>query len=492
MRRVSGARDDRDAASPERGDPLGPYLRHERVAFSADDEEWLPDCRQLRLRPVPERGTCGHDKPTWPEPRVVAGDDREQRRRLARAVDQKPCAVPEPRAVRRIHRRTDENERRGELRSARAKVDRKLTPERVGDQRHAPEAFGLNERSEKVCERFDPRHVPRAAARSPAGKLGDEHTPPLRQLLRERHEVTRRDADPVHEHARRSSACAGLEKVKPLAGRVDVARAHRRIVAPDAAFYAAVVPEGDSLARAARRLEALVGDRVEVEAPHPRAAVKRIAERLDGRRLLAVEAAGKNLLLRFEDDVVLRSHLRMSGRWTVRPKGARLVGRPWLVLRGAEREAVLWHGPVLELDDRAVRRLGPDILAEPPNLEMMLSNLRSNRDREIGEALLDQRLVAGVGNLWKAESLWEARISPWRRVRELNDGELRSVLEAAHQLMSASAETRSERRSVYKRAGRACRRCGTRIRSRGQGDANRTAYWCPRCQEGEAGRSAYG
>ena len=86
------------------------------------------------------------------------------------------------------------------------------------------------------------------------------------------------------------------------------------------------------MARAARRLQVLVGERVEVETPHPRAAVKQLAQRLDGRRLLGVEAAGKNLLLRFEDGIVLRSHLRMSGRWQVHARGSKLVGRPWLVL----------------------------------------------------------------------------------------------------------------------------------------------------------------
>src|SRR5947209_19786307 len=116
------------------------------------------------------------------------------------------------------------------------------------------------------------------------------------------------------------------------------------------------MPEGDSLARAATRLQALVGERVEVETPHPRAAVKRLVERLDGRRLLGVEAAGKNLLLRFEDGVVLRSHLRMSGHWQVRARGSKLFGRPWLVLPGAGREAVLWNGPGLELHNRALRQ----------------------------------------------------------------------------------------------------------------------------------------
>jgi endonuclease-8 len=251
------------------------------------------------------------------------------------------------------------------------------------------------------------------------------------------------------------------------------------------------VPEGDSLARAARRLQVLVGERVEAQAPHPRAAVKGVAERIDGRRLLAVEATGKNLLLRFEGGVVVRSHLRMSGRWSVRARGTKLVGRPWLVLRGAEREALLWNGPVLELDDRAVRRLGPDILDEPPQLAAMVANLRRDPGRAVGDALLDQRCVAGIGNLWKAEALWEARVSPWRSVRDVTDEELHAVLQAAHELMAASAKTGRERRAIYNRPGRACRRCGTPIRSRGQGDDNRTAYWCPACQAGEEPKTAY-
>jgi endonuclease VIII len=242
------------------------------------------------------------------------------------------------------------------------------------------------------------------------------------------------------------------------------------------------MPEGDSLARAARRLQVLVGERVEVETPHPRAAVKRLAERLDGRRLLGVEAAGKNLLLRFEDGVVLRSHLRMSGHWQVRARGSKVFGRPWLILRGAEREGVLWNGPVLELDDRVLRRLGPDILAKPPDLDAIIANLRGDPRRAIGDALLDQRLVAGVGNVWKAEALWEARVSPWRPVADVSDDELVAVLHAAHELMIASVESGRGRRAVYNRAGHGCRRCGTPIEARGQGDDNRTAYWCPACQ----------
>ncbi len=246
------------------------------------------------------------------------------------------------------------------------------------------------------------------------------------------------------------------------------------------------MPEGDTLHLAARRLQVLVGERVEVETPHPRAAVKGLAERLDGRRLEHVEAVGKNLLLRFEGGLVLRSHLRMSGRWRVERRGAKRGGKPWLVLRGADHEGVLWSGAVLELvREDSTRRLGPDILGDPPELDGMLSRLRAEpQDRELGDALLDQRLVAGIGNLWKAEALWEARTSPWRRLDDLRDDELRTVLEAAHTLMRASLAGGRQPRHVYRRAGRACRRCGGIVRSSPQGLHARTAYWCPGCQVG--------
>jgi endonuclease VIII len=242
------------------------------------------------------------------------------------------------------------------------------------------------------------------------------------------------------------------------------------------------MPEGDSLHRAARRLQVLVGETVEVESPNPRAAATGVAEQLDGRRLEGVEAVGKNLLLSFEGGLVLRSHLRMSGRWTVRARGSVTRGRPWLVLRGRGREAVLWGGPVLELNKRAVRRLGPDILARPPDFDRMVANLRHAGGREVGDALLDQRLVAGIGNMWKAEALWRAGVSPWRPVDGTSDVELRAVLEEAARLMRRSVDTGREERTIYRRAGRLCPRCQGPIESRGQGDANRTAYWCPTCQ----------
>jgi endonuclease-8 len=243
------------------------------------------------------------------------------------------------------------------------------------------------------------------------------------------------------------------------------------------------MPEGDALHRAAERLRALVGDRVAVESPHPRAAALRIAERLDGRRLERVEAVGKNLLLTFEDGLVLRSHLRMKGRWQVGTAGAGIRGLPWLVLRGSRCQAILWHGPVLELarstGHAAVERLGPDIMASPPELPAMVARLRAaDQLRETGEALLDQRLVAGIGNMWKAEALFAAGISPWRRLGELSDDDIRRVLEEASRLMREGRRVRS----VHRRAGLPCHACGSAIASRPQGDAARTAYWCPACQ----------
>jgi endonuclease-8 len=246
------------------------------------------------------------------------------------------------------------------------------------------------------------------------------------------------------------------------------------------------VPEGDALHRAARRLQPLVGQRLEVEAVHPRARATQIAERVDGRRLESVEAIGKNLIFRFEGGLVMRSHLRMSGRWSLRPRGEERRGTPWLVLRGDRYEGVQWNGPVLELHTRAIAQLGPDILAKPPDVDTMLGRLRaSDGTRWLGEALMDQSVVAGIGNMWLAESLWEARISPWRRVRDVSDAERRLALDTAARLMRDALDGRRSSHRVYRRAGRPCPRCRTRIRSWGQGDANRMTYWCPTCQVGE-------
>jgi endonuclease VIII len=246
------------------------------------------------------------------------------------------------------------------------------------------------------------------------------------------------------------------------------------------------VPEGDSLARVARRLQVLVGERVEAESPNPRAQVKHVAERIDGKRLDAVRADGKNVFLTFEDGTVVRSHLKMKGRWWVHERGRNLGdGAPWLVLRGRTHEAVLWHGPVLELAARPRRALGPDILERPPRIDAMRANLRSlPQSMLLGEALQVQRAVAGIGNMWMCEALWDARVSPWRTLADVADAELDSALRAAARLMRASVDGEVTRKRVHRRAGRGCARCGTPIRSWPLGSAARTAYWCPSCQHG--------
>jgi endonuclease-8 len=244
------------------------------------------------------------------------------------------------------------------------------------------------------------------------------------------------------------------------------------------------MPEGDSLHRIARRLQVLVGERVEAESPNPRGLATGVARAVDGRVLESVDAVGKNLLLRFAGNVVVRSHLRMTGRWRVRqPGGSPQRGAPWLVLRTSEWEASQWNGPVLAIGTAPVRELGPDLLAPETDTSAIVARLRrADPSRLVGEALLDQRLVAGIGNVWLAEMLWQARVSPWARLGDVSDEELTAALGWVREAMTASVAGRRSRRAVYRGAGRGCPRCGDVIRSGGLGEANRTAYWCPTCQ----------
>ena len=217
------------------------------------------------------------------------------------------------------------------------------------------------------------------------------------------------------------------------------------------------MPEGDALHRAARRLQVLAGQRVEVETPHPRAAGKQLAERLDGRLLESVEAVGKNLLLHFEGGLVLRSHLRMTGRWRVEPRGSTRAGRPWLVLRGADHEAVLWNGPVLELgrgNGVARRSARTSSRARPRSSRCSRVSAPCRRSVRSATRSLDQRLVAGIGNMWKAEALWDVRVSPWRPLADVERRGAAAVLEAAHEKMRAGVEGTRPLRHVYRRAAR--------------------------------------
>jgi len=252
------------------------------------------------------------------------------------------------------------------------------------------------------------------------------------------------------------------------------------------------VAEGDTILRLARRFEAtLLGETVEASAPNPRGKAARI-EQLDGRTLEGVESRGKHLLLDF-GELSLHSHLGMSGGWHFYRPGSRWR-RPrssaWAVLSNGAWEAVQFGGPTLQVSPTArlrrnpqLTRLGPDILAEGFDQDAVIAAMRADPTRGLGDALLDQHLVAGIGNIFKSEACFAARVDPWRRIGDLDDEELRTVLTAAREQMLSAVE-RGDRHQfrIYKRRQSVCPSCRGPVSSRGQGDANRTTYWCPRCQ----------
>jgi endonuclease-8 len=257
------------------------------------------------------------------------------------------------------------------------------------------------------------------------------------------------------------------------------------------------VAEGDTIHRTARRLEKALAGReiVEVSVPNPQSPLRRQTARLDelrGRRLTSAEARGKHLFLRIEGDLVIHSHLGMRGSWRIRPPG-RLAAEDrgaWAVLSVPEAAAVQLGGSHLLLRTEAeiradprLRRLGPDVLAEGFDAQTGVAALRgTGQTRQIGEALLDQNILSGIGNIYKCEACWSSRVDPWSVLADVDDAELQRLVIEVAALMRYGVETGRPPRSVYRRAGRPCPRCGTRIASRGQGDANRTTYWCPSCQ----------
>jgi endonuclease-8 len=239
----------------------------------------------------------------------------------------------------------------------------------------------------------------------------------------------------------------------------------------------------------------LVGRAVEVTHTHARLRRDRWQERLSGHVVTSVDTHGKNLFVFFDNDLLLHSHLRMTGVWDVRPAGGRWrrsPSRAWLVLRAGEQEAVQYDGPVLELMTTARRRfdqrlaaLGPDILAAEFDAGSFLRRLRStDQGRPLGDALLDQRILAGIGNLWKAESCWEAQLDPWRTVGSVSDEQALALVEGIRprMLLSGTQGHRAVRARIYRHAGEPCPRCGSPLAARGQGDQNRITYWCPGCQ----------
>ncbi len=259
------------------------------------------------------------------------------------------------------------------------------------------------------------------------------------------------------------------------------------------------MPEGDTIHYAAGRIRPVLEGHVpdELATPHPRFGRDRWPERLAGRAVRSVDAHGKHLFLRFEGDLTIHSHLRMTGSWRVVPDGRRWPkpGRQaWLVVRATGHEVVQFNGPVLELMTESRTRfdgrlagLGPDILAPEFDADGYLRRLREDDPtRPIGDAVLEQRTIAGIGNLWKVEACFEAGIDPWRPTGKVSDDEALAIVAAARPRMqqSASDGNQSRHRQIYGRAGLPCPRCGaaSRIRSKGQWDDNRPTFWCPRCQ----------
>jgi endonuclease VIII len=252
--------------------------------------------------------------------------------------------------------------------------------------------------------------------------------------------------------------------------------------------------EGDSILRIARRMrEQLEGVEVSAHTPGQRRPDGLSPKELDGRRLDQVESRGKHLLLHFTGGLVLHSHLGMRGSWQLYSNGERWR-RPardaWIALEGNGAEAVNFGGSKLRLvreaqllRDPRLARLGPDLLADDFDSASTVARLRSRGpDLKIGDALLGQRLVAGIGNIFRSEGCFAAEINPLSPVGTLTDEQLVDLLSATRQQMLEAVETGRQPSRVYRRAGRPCPRCGTPIRSQAQGDSARISYWCPRCQ----------
>ncbi len=264
------------------------------------------------------------------------------------------------------------------------------------------------------------------------------------------------------------------------------------------------MPEGDTVWRVAARLhEALAGRALSsTDFRVPRLATTDLA----GRTVGEVVARGKHILARVEDGLTVHSHLRMDGSWHLYRPDQRWHGGPaWqvrAVLENADWSAVGYRLPVLELietsaEPEVLGHLGPDLLGADWDHAEAVRRLRADPAREIGEALLDQRLLAGIGNLYKCETLFLRGRWPWTPIAEVDD--LAEVVRLARRLLTANkavpeqsttGDTRRGREHwVYGRAGRPCRRCGTPVAEAGQGSPAyaRVTYLCPRCQPASAG-----
>lgn len=263
--------------------------------------------------------------------------------------------------------------------------------------------------------------------------------------------------------------------------------------------------EGDVIHRYARRMRAsLVGQEIsEATSPDPRAELRRASPKLVGATPTGVEARGKHLLIHFDNELSIHSHMGMNGSWHLypvtagrRPRWRKPRNRAWLHLRTEPLDAVQFGGPKLKIVRTVtlaihpvLRRLGPDILDDGFTPEVGLAALRSiDQSRELGDALLDQSVICGIGNIYKSEGCFAAGVNPWAHLGEVTDDQLIDVCDLTERMMRYSLDTNRHEMKVYRRHRTPCRRCrSTTIRARRQGDDARTTYWCPVCQADPAG-----
>lgn len=257
------------------------------------------------------------------------------------------------------------------------------------------------------------------------------------------------------------------------------------------------LPEGDTIWRAARRIrDAMAGRPITAAASSASTA---LGERIVGSALEEVESRGKHLLLHTGSGVTVHTHLGMQGRWrltrAVTPmtpgRAGAVLAAKWVFVECDGIRAVCERAAVVEVMRRrdlalhpVLRSLGPDVLAPGGIMgKDALPRARASASPTVGELLLDQKVVAGVGNIWRCETLFVCGVHPAEPVGELDDEQIETILGTASRLMAANLEGRP-RLWVYRRAGLPCRRCGAVIRSGPLGAVNpRTAYWCPRCQQ---------
>lgn len=270
------------------------------------------------------------------------------------------------------------------------------------------------------------------------------------------------------------------------------------------------MPEGDTIWRAAAALREALAGRVITGFRTTSPDISPAAERaVPGRTVSEVEARGKHLLMTFalaDDEVVLHTHMRMNGAWHIYRPGERWrrsASRARVVIETDAYVTPCFDAPVIELlrardvaGHPALAALGPDAMTDSFDVDAALARTRALPEREVAVALLDQRTVAGLGNVLKSETLFLSRVSPFARVADLDDDALRALLAEGHRLLVTN-RTGSGRRTrnvldarqrlwVYGRAGEPCHACGTPIGSVAQGEDARRTYWCPSCQPGVA------